>query len=68
MAKRTVYIYRDSKVCVVPRAEVEKLKSTAEELFTEYRQHKAQRGPQFDRKIKALARLLFIWTRHSQWP
>lgn len=68
MAKRTVYIYRDRNVCVVPTAKVEQLKSVAEQIFQEYRQYKARRGRQLDRKIKALARLLYIWTRHQGWP
>jgi hypothetical protein len=63
MAKRTVYLYRDRSICVVPTAKVERLKAVAEEVFREYKRHKCSR--RFDHKIKALAQVMYIWTRPS---
>ena len=66
MAKRVVYIYKDKNISIIPTAKVEQLKHAAEDLFREYKYHRASRV-EFDRKLKALYKLFGGWTR-IPWP
>ena len=68
MAKRTVYLYRDKNVCIVPTAKVSDLKKAAEAVFIEYRRHKCNRPGVLGGKIKAMAALMYIWTRKGTTP
>lgn len=63
MAKRTVYLYRDQHISIVPTRKVNELKRAAEAIFVEYKRHKCTRGHVLEHKLKVMAQTLYIWTR-----
>jgi hypothetical protein len=66
MAKREVYLYKDRNISIIPTRKVLQLKRAAEQIFREYKYHKATRR-QFERDLKTLYRLFGPWTR-IPWP
>ena len=62
MAKREVYLYQDRNISIIPTSKVQQLKRAAEQLFREYKYHKATRR-RFEQDLKTLYRLFGPWTR-----
>ena len=62
MAKREVYLYKDRNISIIPTRKVLQLKRAAQQLFREYKYHKATRR-QFERDLMTLYRLFGPWTR-----